>query len=67
MVERTVVFGSETWAVSEMDMKRLGTWEREILRRIRGQVVERGKWRIRTDQKFRDLYKNLDLFGDVKR
>jgi len=42
--------GSETWAVSEMDIKRLGTWERKMLRRIHGPVIEQGIWRMRTDQ-----------------
>jgi hypothetical protein len=50
MVQAAVVFGSETWVVPEMDMKRLGTWEREILRRIHGPVVEQEMWGIRTDQ-----------------
>jgi hypothetical protein len=27
LVKPTVVFGSETWAVAEMDMNRLGSWE----------------------------------------
>ena len=31
MVKPAAVFGSETWAVAEMDMTRLGTGEREIL------------------------------------
>ena len=60
MVKPAVVFRSETWAVPEMDMKRLGTGEREILR-IHGPVVEREKWRIRTEQELRELYKDLDL------
>ena len=41
-VNPAVVFGSETSAVTEMDMERMGTWERKILRRIRGPVVEQG-------------------------
>jgi len=45
MVKPAVVFGSATWAVGEMDMKR----DIKILKRIHGPVVERGKWRIRTD------------------
>ena len=57
MVKPAVVFRSETWAVPEMDMKKLGTGEREILRRIYGQVVEREKCRIRTEQELRELYK----------
>jgi len=50
MVKPVVVDGSETWAATEMDKKRLGKWEREILRRIHGSVVEKGAWRRRTDQ-----------------
>jgi hypothetical protein len=42
--------GSETWSVIEMDIKRLGTWERKKLRRIHGPVIEQGIWRKRTDQ-----------------
>jgi hypothetical protein len=26
------MFGNETWAITEMDMKRVGTWERKILK-----------------------------------
>jgi hypothetical protein len=29
MVRPVVVFGGETWAMAEMEMKRLGTWERK--------------------------------------
>ena len=42
MVKPVVVYGSETWTVTEMDMKRLGTWERKILRSIHGPMVEKG-------------------------
>jgi len=47
MVKPVAGYRSETWAMTEMDMKRLGTWERKILR-IHGPVVEKGIWRIRT-------------------
>ena len=56
------MFGSEMWAVGEMDMKRLGTGEREILRRVHGPVVGRGKWRLRTDQELRELYEDTYTF-----
>ena len=42
MVKPVVVFGSETRAMAEMYMTRLGMWERRILRRIYGPVVEQG-------------------------
>ena len=60
-----VVFGSETWAVAEMDMERLGTGERTILRRVSGPVVEGGIERIGTNQELRELYKDRDI-ADVK-
>jgi hypothetical protein len=41
-VKPTVVYGSETRRMTEMDVKRLNTWERRILRRIGGPVCERG-------------------------
>ena len=56
-----------TWAVDEMDMERLGTCGRKILRRIRGPLVEQGIWRIRTDQKLREIYKYLDNLADIDR
>ena len=50
MVKPAVVFGRETWSVTEMDMNRLGTCGKEILRRLHGPVVEQGIWRVRTNQ-----------------
>jgi hypothetical protein len=41
------------WAVAELDVNRLGTGERIILRRIYRPVVERGIWRVRTDESMR--------------
>jgi hypothetical protein len=67
MVESAVVFGSATRTVSEMDMKRLCAGDREILRRIHVPMVERGEWRIRTDQVLRELCKYLDLVGAIKK
>jgi hypothetical protein len=60
------VYGSETWAMTEMDMKRLGTGDRNILR-IHGPVVEQGIWRIRTKQELRKLYKDLCIVADINK
>jgi hypothetical protein len=43
-----VVYGSETWAMTAMSEKRLGTWERLILRRICGISGKARKWKIIT-------------------
>jgi len=49
-----------------MDMKRVGTWERTVLR-IHGAVVEQEIWRIRTKQQLRELQKDLDIVAHTKK
>jgi hypothetical protein len=67
MVKIFVEFWGGMWAMTEMVMRRLGTWERKMLRNIHGPVVERGIWRKRrTNQELRELYKNLDIVADFK-
>jgi hypothetical protein len=63
---KPVVYGSEMWPMSDMDIKRLNTRKRKILRRMHGPVVEQVIWRIRTnwDQK---LCKDLDVVADIKK
>ena len=51
--------------MTEMDMKRLGMQEREILRRIYGPLVEHGIWRVRNNQEIRELQKDPDIVGDI--
>ena len=63
MVKPGVVFESETWAVTEMDMKRVGTWETRILRRIHGPVVEKGTCRIRTTSTVPKVMSNFFFFA----
>jgi len=53
MVKPAATYGSEAWAVVQMDMKRLCTWERKILRKIHGPVTGQGVWRIRTNQELK--------------
>jgi hypothetical protein len=48
-----------------MDMKRLNTWEGQILRRIYELRVEQGTWKIRNNQELRKLHKDLDVVGGV--
>jgi len=60
MVKPVAVYWSETQAMSEMDIKRLGTQKRDILRRIHGPVVEQGISRIkvlRNCRNYRKIYR----------
>jgi hypothetical protein len=52
--------------MTETDVKR-PTWERKILRRVHGPVVEQGIWRVRTEQELRQLYKDSDIVADLKK
>jgi hypothetical protein len=63
MVKAAAVFGSETvaMAVTEVDMNRLSAWERVILRRVHGLMVQQGIWRVKADWELRELYKDLDI------
>ena len=67
MVKPVAAYDSKTWAVTEMGMKRLGTWERKILRRLYGPVVEQGMWSIRTNEELRELYKHIDTVEDTRK
>ena len=67
MVKPVVVFGSETWAVTDIDMKGLSTWQTKIFRRVCGPVVEQGMWRVRTDQELRELCSDLGIVSDIKK
>jgi hypothetical protein len=61
------VYGSKKWAMAEMDMKILSTWQRKILRSIWGPVVQQGLWRIITNQQLRKLHKYLDIGAYIKK
>jgi hypothetical protein len=66
-VKPGVVYGSEIWAMTDTDMKRLSRWERKMLTRIYGLVVEQGIWIVRSNQELRELYKDLDILADIKK
>jgi hypothetical protein len=53
--------------VIKMDVKRLSSWGRKILRRIGGSVVQEGIWRSRTNQELRELYEYLDIVVGFKK
>ena len=72
IMKPVAVCGSETWAMTEMDIK-----ERKVLRSIQRPMVEQGVWRIITNQELRELCmsnvvtdikkKRLEWIGHVER
>ena len=66
MVKPVAVYDSKTWAMTETGMKRLGTWERKLLRKLYRPVIEQGMWSIRTNEELRELYKHIDIVAVTK-
>jgi hypothetical protein len=56
-MKSVVVHATETWPVTETDMKMQKTWVRKILGRIYRPVAEKTIWRIRTNQELQELHK----------
>jgi hypothetical protein len=54
VIQPTVMYGAETWVLTNADENALNIWERKILRKIYGPVQDAGIWKIRT--KKRTLY-----------
>jgi hypothetical protein len=42
------------------------TWERKIVRKIYGPMCENGVWRIRTNLKLQNIYKDNNIISDIK-
>jgi hypothetical protein len=54
-------YGAETWVLSKQDEHCLSIFERKILQRIYGPVIDRGGWQIRTNQELYQLYGEHDI------
>jgi len=50
LIRPVLTYGAETWVLSKQDEHRLSSFERKILRRIYGPLIDGGRWRIRTNQ-----------------
>jgi hypothetical protein len=61
LIRPVLTYGAETWVLSIQDEHRLSIFERKILRRIYGPVIDGGRWRIRTKQKLYQLYGENDI------
>jgi hypothetical protein len=50
LIRPVLTHGEETWVLSKQDEHCLSTFERKILWRIYGPVMDGGRWQIRTNQ-----------------
>jgi len=61
LIRPVLTYGAETWVLSKQDEHRLSIFERKILLRIYGPVIDGGRWRIRTNQELYQLYGENDI------
>jgi hypothetical protein len=47
LIRPTVTYGAETWTLTDMEENALRRFERKVLRKIYGPVMDNGAWRIR--------------------
>lgn len=67
MMKSVVVYASDAWRMTEMDMKMQKTWDRKILRSIYRPVAEKTILRIRPNQELQELHKDSDIAEDIQR
>ena len=58
IIDKTLTYASETWALTKRDRKQLNIFERKVYRRILGPVYdnEKDNWRILTNK---EIYANF--------
>ncbi|PSN43995.1 hypothetical protein C0J52_16482 [Blattella germanica] len=66
IIRPIVTYASETWTLLKNDVRRLAVWERKILRRIYGPIIENGKWRIRTNEEVLEQYGQPNIIQEIK-
>jgi len=63
LIRPVFTYVAEIWVLSKQDERHLSIFERKILRRIYGPVLDGGRWRIRTNQ---ELYQLCSENGILK-
>jgi hypothetical protein len=61
VIRSVLTYGAETRVLSKQDEHRLSIFERKILRRIYGPLMDGGRWRIRTSQELYQQYGENDI------
>ena len=67
IIRPVVTYASETWTLTRKAENLLNIWERKILQKIYGPVIENDIWRIRTNQELYHLYKDPPIVTSIKK
>jgi hypothetical protein len=61
-----VTYASETWALKEIMINKLMTFESKITRKMYGSIrTEDVYWRIKTNQEINDILKGRNIIGFI--
>jgi hypothetical protein len=66
IVRSVVTYGSETWTLPTAEENALRIFERKILHKIYGPVMENGIWRHRYNDELNDIIKGKDIVRFIK-
>lgn len=66
LIRPVATYGAETWNISAADANKLRVFERKIIRRICGPVLEEREWRIRNNDEINELIENEDIVRFAK-
>ena len=66
VIRPVLLYGAETWVLTERDENVLNVWERKVLRKIYGPVCRGGEWRIRTNHEIQEMYGRADIVTEIK-
>jgi hypothetical protein len=61
-----MTYGSETWAITMVEMNVLRIFERKNVRKIHGPLKGRERWRITTNKKIKDMLNGEDTAKFIK-
>jgi hypothetical protein len=66
LVRPMLMYGCETWTLTQSDILQLSTCERKMLRKTYGPVQVKGEWQMRYNTELYQLYKLPDVTGAIK-
>jgi hypothetical protein len=66
LIRPEVTYGAETWTLAAAEENALRRFERKVLRKICGPVVDKGVWRIRYNNELCKLMGGEDIVRFIK-
>lgn len=66
LIRPVLTYASETWTLPKINERRLGLFERRVLRCICGAKQENGTWRKRYNHELYELYNDSDIANYIK-